>query len=331
MDLDARERDEREIRVGTLTCRACGRAFPFDEGIVDLLLDPPDFIVKEGAGLDRFAEVMRNDGWDREKILSLPEIDDAYWYGQAVAYAQLVGEIDFQPGETLLDVGSNTCWASNRFARLGLEVIALDITKTEMQGLRTAEYFIDSGEVFFERVLSNMADPAIASQSLDYVFCCEVLHHNDVPALRRTFREIHRILKPGGKLLMVNEPMRFPLDLKRDHAVEVAQFEGNEHVHFFHQYYLGARQAGFNVRVRPPGYLPFLSGYPAVLELSASPWRIASELVRYVVRRFRLTRRGYLAWKMLVAGDVSLNMICTKPGGPLVGEARPLEEPARVA
>ncbi len=233
LDVDARASDGYEIREGSLICTACGSKFDVSDGIADLLVNLPEMIVKEAAGLGRFAEVMRADGWNRERIRSLPDIPDAYWYGQRVSFDQIVGEVNPQRGETVLDVGANTCWASNLFARRGLKVIALDITRTEMQGLRTAEYFIDDGEVYFERILSNMVDPAIASDSLDNVFCCEVLHHNDLNAMRRTFKEINRILKPGGKLLVLNEPMRFPLNLKRDHAVEVAQFDGNENVHFF--------------------------------------------------------------------------------------------------
>ena len=40
----------------------------------------------------------------------------------------------------VLDVGSNTCWAANQFARRGLNVVALDIATAEMQGLYTAEF-----------------------------------------------------------------------------------------------------------------------------------------------------------------------------------------------
>ena len=58
-----------------------------------------------------------------------------------------------------------------------------------MQGLYTSDYFIEDGTSYFERVLGSMYDMPIASDSLDYVFCCEVLHHNDSESLRRTFEE----------------------------------------------------------------------------------------------------------------------------------------------
>jgi SAM-dependent methyltransferase len=275
------ERDGREIREGELVCERCAKHFPIRRGIAELLHEPPDFVLRESAGLERFAEVMRTDGWDRERILALPDVDLPYWHGQRRAIDALLDRVAFKPGERILDVGSNTCWASNILATRGLEVLALDIATAEMQGLATADYFIERGEVFFERVQSVMFDPPLAGASMDYVFCCEVLHHNDPAHLRRTFRELHRVLRPGGRLFVVNEPMRFPLRLKRDHGREVAQFEGNEHVYFFHQYYLAARRAGFTVEI------PALRG--------ARPY----------------ARCAY-AWRHLVAGDTPLNIDCVR-------------------
>jgi SAM-dependent methyltransferase len=273
--------DGREIRDGTLTCATCAARFAIDRGIVDLLSDPPEFVLRERAGLARFAEVMRADGWGRERILALPDIDLPYWHGQRRAIEALLDRIGFEPGQRILDVGSNTCWASNILAARGLEVIALDIATTELQGLRTADYFLDRGEVFFERMLSVMFEPALASASMDYVLCCEVLHHNDPTHLRTTFRELHRVLRPGGRLLVINEPMRFPLKLKRDHGREVAQFDGNEHVYFFHQYYRAARAAGFRVKI------PALHGA-------------------------RLYSRCAYAWRHMIVGDRPLSMDCIK-------------------
>ena len=286
LELTVLERDEREIREADLRCRRCSREFSVHEGIIDLLFEPPGFVVREAAGLDRFAAVMRSDGWDRERILSLPNVDLGYWFIQKQGMRSLLEEVKLEPGRRILDIGSNTCWASNIFAGRGLEVIAVDISLTELQGLRTAEYFLDEG-VYFERLRSVMFDLAIASESVDYVFCCEVLHHNDRRNLLRTLREFHRVLRPGGSLLIINEPLRFLLNLKLDHGEEVAEFDGNEHVYFLPEYYLAARRAGFRVRVRRPTGARGVTG---------NIWR----------------QRLTLACQLLLTGDVTANLLATK-------------------
>lgn len=293
--------DRREVRKGALHCRSCGEQFPIEDGIAELMPDPPEHVAREAAGLARFAEVMRADGWDCERIRELPYVDLPYWWGQRRAFDYWIDQLPFRAGEWLLDVGANTCWASALFAQRGLSVIALDIATIELQGLRAAECHIDDGSLYFDRVLSSMAEPAIASGSIDYVFCCEVLHHNDRSALRQTLRECYRVLRPGGSLIVVNEPLRFPLRPKRDHAREVAEFEGNEHVYFLHEYVLAARSAGFRVSVRYPRNSPRRSREEPPAALPPS-------------RRPRLVRRAYAAWKLAAAGDASLNMLCRRPG-----------------
>src|SRR5687768_8911121 len=76
---DGAERDEREIRAGSLTCRACGHAAAVERGVVEALVDPPEVVRREAAGLERFAERMRADGWDRERVLRLPDEPSDYW------------------------------------------------------------------------------------------------------------------------------------------------------------------------------------------------------------------------------------------------------------
>jgi SAM-dependent methyltransferase/uncharacterized protein YbaR (Trm112 family) len=289
LSLSATASDASEVRAGMLACAACGLERDVQDGIADLLLDPPAHVVREAAGLERFAGVMRRDGWDRELIRRLPEINEPYWIGQAQAMRRLLETVPLRAGERLLDIGANTCWASNIFARRGLEVVAVDITATELQGLRTADYFLDS-ETFFERVLSVMFDLALADERFDCVFCCEVLHHNDRQGLQRTLRELHRVLRPGGRLLVINEPLRFPLRLKRGHGEEVAEFEGYEHVYFMHQYLRAVRAAGFAVTL------------PAVQAALAAPT---------VARRAR--RLAAFLWRHAIRGDASFSLIATKP------------------
>jgi SAM-dependent methyltransferase len=314
LELGEQESDAREVREGTLRCSACGAAFPVHRGVTELLHEPPDYVVAEAAGLERFAEQMRAEGWDREKVRQLPDIEHGYWYTQSRSMHQLMTTIPFRRGERLLDIGSNTCWAANCFAERGLRVTALDIATTELQGLYTAEYFIDEGEVFFERVLGSMAAIPLASASLDYVYCCEVLHHNDPQSLRRTFQEIFRVLRPGGRLLMVNETLKTLSDPDGVHVEGVEQFEGYEHAHWALGYRWEAIRAGFMTEVTEPHYRPFFG------DRTLSPKGAKAPLVGRVVRKgarmvqsSEAVRHAYLSWLNHVQGGVQMNMIATKP------------------
>jgi SAM-dependent methyltransferase len=311
LELTAERRDEREAREGTLRCTRCGLERPLRAGIADLLHDPPPFVAREAAGLERFAAVMRADGWDRARILQLPDVALDYWHAQRRAIDYLFATFPFPPGQRLLDVGANTCWASNLFAAAGLDVVALDIADAELQGLRTADWFFQARGTYFERVLSVMFDPALADESFDWVFCCEVLHHNHAAHLRRTLRELYRVLRPGGRLLVVNEPLRFPLRLKRDHAVEVAEFEGHEHVFFLHEYAIAARRAGFRVTLPSLGAAarrPLAEPQGRALPLKRALRRRA--LGRGAIHGYRL---GHFWWRHAIRGDANLTLIGEKP------------------
>jgi len=314
LELLARESDAREVREGTLRCTACGAEFPVHKGVMELLHEPPSYVVAEAAGLERFAEQMRAEGWDREMVRRLPDVEHGYWYAQARSMHQLMTTIPFQAGQSILDVGSNTCWAANRFAERGLNAVALDIATTELQGLYTAEYFIDEGKVFFERVLGSMAAIPLASSSLDYVYCCEVLHHNDSQGLRRTFQEIFRVLRPGGRLLMVNETLKTLSDRSGVHVEGVEQFEGYEHAHWAREYRWEAIRAGFLTEVTEPHYRPFFGDPTPSPRGSNAP--LLGPVVRRVARVLHanaLARRLYLSWLNHVRGGVQMNMVATKP------------------
>jgi SAM-dependent methyltransferase len=311
--LAAEQSDEREIREGTLTCSVCGATQSVHRGVGELMVGAPDHVGREAAGLERFAEMMRNDGWTPERIRALPDIDDGYWYVQGKSIRQLWDTVDFAPREWLLDIGSNTCWASNFFASRGLNVIALDISLWEMQGLWTADYFIEDGTSYFERVLGSMNEMPIASDSLDYVYACEVLHHNDPRGLLRTFEEAYRVLKPGGQMLVVNETLKTWHDPVGVHIDAVAQFEGYEHAHWAFQYRAAAMRAGFATRLIEPSYHGFYRQSPSATPPPLRHWQAR---LQHELRRRAWGRRAFLMWSNHIAGGVAFGMIATKPAQP---------------
>ncbi len=328
LTVTATESDERELREGVLHCGHCGREFPVHRGVAELLYDPPAYIVTEADGLARFAVQMRAEGWTREMVLALPEVAHGYWYVQARSMHQLLTAIGFQPGESILDVGSNTCWAANHFAERGLRAFALDIVTAEMQGLYTADYFLEAGRSYFERILGSMDRIPLASETLDYVYCCEVLHHNDEEGLARTFAEAFRVLRPGGRLLMVNETLKTLRDPSGVHTEGIEQWQGYEHAHWAWRYRWLATRAGFFTDVIEPHYVPFFGDSDLELPPDTSARRARAIERGFALRSNRLARRAYLEWCNNVWGGVSMNMIATKPtrwlgtAGRVAGPAR---------
>jgi SAM-dependent methyltransferase len=256
---------------------------------------------------------MRSDGWDRDTVMRLPNLEHGYWYVQARSMHQLLTTVPFRPGESILDVGSNTCWAANHFAERGLQAVALDIATVELQGLYTADWFIDAGRSYFERVLGSMDAIPLASSSVDYVYCSQVLHHNDPQGLRRTFAEIFRVLRPGGRLLMVNETLKTVRDPHGVHAEAVEEYEGYEHAHWAASYRWEATRAGFLTSVAEPHYRPFFGDAAPVRGPDEGRGLWQARRAAFPLRRLAPARHAYLAWLDHVWGGVSMNMIATKP------------------
>lgn len=330
-ELDAGEQTPREVRAGALTCARCGERRTIAGGIVDLLVDPPDFVVREQAGLDRFADFMRADGWDREKVLKLPEHDSGYWFAQGTLMNQVLDTVALRPGDWILDVGSNTCWASAIFAQHGLRPIALDINANEMQGLATADWWYEDRGAHMERVLGAMFDLPLASDSLDWIWCCEVLHHNHRANLFRTMRELYRVLKPGAALIVVNETLRNLRDPQLNPGKDVAVFEGHEHAYMRFSYTRAARAAGFDVDVRGPRlHRIFYADGDLTLKPTTTTRQAFRAALAHAVRRSPRAQAAYLAYKAYIDGQTSLHMIATKPGARAVG-AGAGSTPERVA
>jgi SAM-dependent methyltransferase len=313
LQLHAQANDAYEVREGSLYCRACSTEFAVHRGVPELLYNAPAHILAEAAGLERFAEEMRRDGWDREMVRMLPNLENGYWYVQSRSMHQLLTTIPFQPGQTILDIGSNTCWASNHFAERGLCSVALDIATVELQGLYTADWFIDDGHVFFERVLGSMDAIPLASGSVDYVYCCQVLHHNDRNSLRRTFEEIFRVLRPGGRLLMVNETLKTVRDPDGVHDEGVQEYEGYEHAHWAMRYRWEATRAGLLTEIAEPHYRVFFGDAELSIPEDTSPIGKLVLKAGFGLRSYEIVRRFYLAWLNHAWGGVSMNMIATKP------------------
>jgi SAM-dependent methyltransferase len=89
----------------------------------------------------------------------------------------------------ILDIGPGRCW----FTRQNPEsIVALDNEK------RLVEHFGAQG---LKTELGSVYDIPFGAESFSGVFCCFLFEHLDEPG--RAIREIGRVLRPGGRLVLV--------------------------------------------------------------------------------------------------------------------------------
>ena len=131
-----------------------------------------------------------------DEIVGLPESVTMYalGLGNPIRYA------DLQPGEVVLDVGSgagiDTFLAARKVAPTG-RVIGLDMTPEMLERARANQKALGLTNVEFrEGVMENIPLP---EASVDVVISNGVINLSTEKG--QTFRELYRVLKPGGRLV----------------------------------------------------------------------------------------------------------------------------------
>jgi len=110
-----------------------------------------------------------------------------------------------RPDDLVLDLAAGTSWATEFLQRLGVRTMSLDLS-VEMMRRGRKRLSSDSRLVFREEagfVVGRGQNLPFAGESFDGVLCLNALHH--LPSYASALREIHRILKPGGRAVF-SEP-----------------------------------------------------------------------------------------------------------------------------
>jgi predicted methyltransferase len=116
---------------------------------------------------------------------------------------KVVAACDLKPGMIIADVGAGTGLFTRLFAKaVGPEgqVYAVDIAPKFLEHIqKTAR---EAGLKNVTPVLCNQDSADLPPNSVDLIFVCDTYHHFEFP--QRTLASLHRALKPGGRLIVVD-------------------------------------------------------------------------------------------------------------------------------
>lgn len=236
------------IAQGTLVC-ADGCRYLIKHGIPHIYIDDAFWQPKarEAIGWVKYHQdrhIYDQTGVDIDFQLPFfphePWIDIAHQFNIALELAKP------QPGEWVLDVGAGRSWAAKQFAVRGCHAVAVDIVDDDQVGLGRSRALMQQADVVYDALIADSERLPFAICSFDLVFCSAALHHTT--DLDRLMRNIARVLKPGGRMVAINEPCVEDTSddqiLRRTVLAEELAYGINETRPRFDTYRQALRQAG---------------------------------------------------------------------------------------
>lgn len=137
-----------------------------------------------------------------DRIASRERRDFYAWGALDAADACAYALIDSPAGNTILDLGCGRGIHAVHFARAGARVAAIDLSggMASMTQRRAMAAGVGARVAVQQMSAESLG---FADATFDYVFGHSVLHHTDLAITRR---EVHRVLKPGGRAVFL-EPL----------------------------------------------------------------------------------------------------------------------------
>jgi ubiquinone/menaquinone biosynthesis C-methylase UbiE len=154
--------------------------------------DPNNNLIMTDASLHQ-RESEFHDQWAASTDLSRINVEEFFEAPTALENRFILHSMGNLKGRKLLDIGCGLGESSVYFAKKGAEVTALDLSPGMVETAKKLAHFHG---VTLQGVVSPGEDLPVPDNAYDFVYCANTIHH--VPDRERLYREIRRVLKPGG-------------------------------------------------------------------------------------------------------------------------------------
>ena len=258
LELKTAEQANSEVVQGEMACLRCQKRY-------SIVRRMPLLYVKDERWESKAREA---EGWvlyhqnlnlyessDMRIDTQLPYFPEEPWLSVARDFDLALNLANLSGQETVLDLGAGRGWAAKQFALKGCRVAAIDVVPDERVGLGRAWDLMEAAGVLYDPAIGDNENLPFFSETFDLVFCAAVLHHtSDLPAL---LKSVYRVLKPGGRLIAINEPCTNVHEieqqvLQRDAAAEL-EVGINESRPNCVAYMKALKSAGFRaISISPP-------------------------------------------------------------------------------
>lgn len=314
------------IETGELIHRQDGRSYAIKRGMPYLFIEDESWQPKAREAQGWVAYHKDRNIYDQtgsDLDFQLPYFPHEPWTDVARQFDIALDLIKPQPGQWVLDVGAGRGWAAKHFALRGCNAVALDIVDDDQVGLGRARALMEQANVVFDTMIADTERLPFAADCFDIVFCAAALHHTT--DLGQLIANISRVLRPGGRLVAINEPC-IPDDtddeeLRRTALAEELAYGINETRPRLRDYRSVLRVAGLKeqVLVTPESYPLSLEDMEAwsqglqILPPSAleSTNRLSDRLLRLFGRPQKALRERWIEYLLKERGG-SMIMVATK-------------------
>ncbi len=182
-------------------------------------LFPPTFADQQAAYQAEMDYYGSMSGVSREEVIAGHVVKPFWspaWFSrysrEFVRLWRVLGGLGLKPGQRLLELGCGSGWMAEFLALGGYEIVGTtigpeDITMGTARARALVARGLPASRLNFRRTPMESVDSAVTDlPPFDAVFVFEALHH--AFDWRRAIQSAARCLKPGGWLLLANEPNR---------------------------------------------------------------------------------------------------------------------------